>query len=74
MQISTNQSINDAIAKAGGQKQLAIDLGVTQQFISASVQKGFLPPERAMQVEQMYGIPRKKMVNPKLAKLLGDAV
>lgn len=53
-----------AVDKAGGVVELAEALGVSRQFIGRCVARGWLPIERAQQVEDLYGIPREKLVKP----------
>lgn len=62
--------VEEAIRAAGGQKQLARILGVTQQFISHCLARGYVPPARAVAIEKELGIPRKRLVSPRLITLV----
>ncbi len=64
--------IAKAIRAAGGQAKLAEQLGVSQQFISMCHQRGWVPLMRAVEIEAVYGIPRKELLNPRLVSLLDD--
>lgn len=74
--------IEQAIAKAAeqaqaggktrsGQVQLAEELGVSQQLISRWVIRGWVPPERVVEIEALYGISRKLLLKPSLVDLVG---
>ena len=58
--------VDVAVDKAGSVKDLALSLGVTTQFIYRARARGWLPPDRAAQVEDMFGIEREKLVKPAL--------
>lgn len=55
---------------AGSQTALAKAIGVSQQAISKWVRDGRVPPERALAIEGMFGVPRADLVGKKLRKLL----
>lgn len=61
-----------AIKAAGNQTKLADALGVSQQAISKWTRLGWVPVDRAIEIEAQYGIPRRDLVNPKLRDLLGN--
>ncbi len=64
--------IEQAVQKAGGQADLAAVLrpAVTQQAVSKWVARGWLPADRAVEVEKLYGIALRDLVSPTLAKVL----
>jgi DNA-binding transcriptional regulator YdaS (Cro superfamily) len=61
--------IYDAVLAAGGQKQLADQLGVTQQLISQWIRRGFVSLNHVTELESRYGIPRARLINPKYLRL-----
>lgn len=63
--------IEDAVAAAGSQAALGEKLGVSQQVVSSWERRGWVPALRAIEIEQVYGIPRKRLVNPRLFDLVG---
>ena len=58
-----------AIEAAGGAMALARILKVSHQVVDAWRLRGWVPAERALQLEARYRIPRAKLVNDKIAKL-----
>jgi hypothetical protein len=65
-----NEHLNAAIEKIGGARETAAYLKLSHQAVYAWVKRGFAPTKRAAQIERKTGIPRKKLINPKLVKLL----
>jgi len=63
--------IEEAVRKAGSQTNLAKILGVSQQFVSACVRKGYVPPHRALEIETQLGVSRSRLVNRRIAELMG---
>jgi DNA-binding transcriptional regulator YdaS (Cro superfamily) len=61
--------VQDAILAAGGQKQLALHLGVTQQLVSQWLKRGYVSINRVTEIESHFGIPRARLVNPKYLRL-----
>lgn len=59
-----------AVKEAGSQTQLARALGVTQQAISIWLHQGYAPPDRAREIEMLYGVPRASLVSPKLLSMI----
>ena len=68
--IDFNSGIRRAVKLAGNQKKLAEALGVSQQYVSLAVRQGYISPDRALEIEMEYGIPRQELVNPKLIRIL----
>ena len=66
-----SEAINEAIRRAGSQGKLAKRVGVSQQAVNVWVKNGFMPPERASQVESQFGIPAVSLIDPQLANIIG---
>jgi len=64
--------ISTACEAAGNQARLAEGLGVTQQAVSAWVRQGWVPLHRAKEIEALYGVPRSKTMNPRVADLVSQ--
>lgn len=62
--------IEDAVEKAGGQVKMALQLGVTQQAVSKWVRGGSVPVRRALEIEAQYGVPRSRLISPRLIDLV----
>jgi hypothetical protein len=63
-------AVDEAIAKAGTQRALAISLGVQQPVIAHWKRKGWVPVKRAIQISEIYGIPWATLVRPELRAVL----
>ena len=63
--------IKRAVEQAGGAAKLGAVLGVSHQAVYVWIKRGWVPNDRAVQIEQLYAIPRADLVNPKLAALFG---
>jgi DNA-binding transcriptional regulator YdaS (Cro superfamily) len=61
-----------AVQEQGGQSELARRVGVTQQAVNKWLRRGWVPAMRAVEVEQATGIPRQRLVNPRLRELVGS--
>jgi DNA-binding transcriptional regulator YdaS (Cro superfamily) len=59
-----------AIDLAGGACALAHNLGVTHQAIYTWAKRGWVPMQRALQIETEYGVPRTQLLKPELAAIL----
>lgn len=62
--------IQAAVRAAGGQGKMATALGVSQQAVSLWLRRGYVPPRHIVQIETLYGVPRARLINPKIADLL----
>lgn len=62
--------IDEAIAAAGSQEELARLIGCTQQNVSFWKRRGYVAGERVVEVEQVSGVPRARLINPRLRGLL----
>lgn len=60
-----------AVSKAGTVARLAKAMGVSRQFLYNCLQKGFVPVDRAPEIEQLTGIPARELIDPKLRKIAG---
>lgn len=54
------------VEKAGGVSALARVLGISRQIIYLWLKRGFVPPIRAIQFEEMYGVSRSELMDPVL--------
>ena len=63
--------ISEAIEAADGQVKLAKLLGVSQQAVSGWKRRGWVPASRSAEIEQQTGVPRQRLVNPRLLELVG---
>lgn len=61
----------DVIVAAGGQSALARKVGVSHQAVSRWVKCGWIPVAHIIQVENMFGVPRARLINPKHLAILG---
>lgn len=62
--------IQEAIAQAKTQAALAIALGVSQQVVGQWLRRGWVPADRAQQIETLYGIDRMRLIKPRLRDLI----
>lgn len=65
--------IDQAIEKAGGQEALAATVGCSQQNVSFWKKQGYVPVLRAVEIEQATGVPRIKLINPRIWSVLDTA-
>lgn len=65
-----NTGIADAIRAAGSQDRLASMLGCKQQNVSFWLRRGYVPVARVVEVEQVTGVSRDRLVKPGLLDLL----
>lgn len=63
-------SLETAVKKLGGARKLAAKLKVSHQIVYVWAERGWAPVKRAAQIERLTGIPKSKLINPQLAKLL----
>lgn len=62
--------IREVVLIAGGQAALARQLGVSQQAVSKWVRRGFVPVDRVVEIEAQFGVPRHRLIEPKLRDLV----
>ena len=68
-------TLKAVIGQAGGsQIDLARALGVTQAAVSKWVMRGWVPLDRAREIEALYGVARTQVANPKVVDALTDAL
>jgi hypothetical protein len=61
--------IKKAIEMAGGANALATKLDVTHQAVYVWLRKGWVPSQRALEIEKLFDIPRAELFKPELAAL-----
>jgi len=71
--LTDQTGIDKAVRSAGGAASLAAKLGVSHQAVYQWIQNGWVPLERAMQLEKLYDIPRAELLSPRLAALVEPA-
>jgi DNA-binding transcriptional regulator YdaS (Cro superfamily) len=59
--------LNDTIARAGGIIKFSREMGVKPQAVTNWRMQRFVSLERAIQIEQLYGVPREKLITPDVA-------
>jgi hypothetical protein len=62
--------IQRAVKLAGGQNELGAMIDVTQQNISKWVISGYAPVDRAIQISELFDIPARQLVSPKIQSVL----
>lgn len=62
--------IAEAVDAAGSQKKLGDFLGVTQQSVSLWLGQGYVPNEHIVSIEAQFGVPRARLINPRIAALV----
>lgn len=62
--------IAQAVEAAGSQKKLGDALGVTQQSVSLWLARGYVPTEHIVSIEAQFGVPRTRLINPRIANLV----
>lgn len=65
-------AVFELVHKAGSQAALAEQLGVSQQAISKWLRRGYVPVKRVLECEATFGVPRVRLINPRLRDLVGD--
>jgi DNA-binding transcriptional regulator YdaS (Cro superfamily) len=71
--LTDQTGIDKAVRSAGGAASLAAKLGVSHQAVYQWIQNGWVPSERALELERIYHIPRAELLSPKLAALMPPA-
>jgi len=61
-----------AVELSGSIAELAKKLGVSRQVIYVWIRQGFVPLRRAIQIEEIFGIPRVQLIDPVLHTIFSD--
>jgi DNA-binding transcriptional regulator YdaS (Cro superfamily) len=69
---SATTGIERAITQAGGQDSLAERMGCTQQNVSVWKKNGYVPLVRAVEIEQLTGVPREDLISPRIKEVIGQ--
>ena len=56
------------VEKANGVSAVAKQLNVSRQVVYIWLRRGYAPPIRAIQLEELYGIPRTELMDPVLLR------
>jgi hypothetical protein len=59
-----------AIERGGGIIKFCLKMKVTHQAVYSWKSRGWVPPERAVALEAVFGIPRTDMMNPDLVRAI----
>lgn len=62
--------IAEAVLREKTQQALAKKLGVSQQVVSSWLRRGWVPLRRAQEIETLIGVPRARLINPRIADLV----
>ena len=62
--------ISKAIEAYGGLQRLGDALGVSRQAVWKWQQRGWVPLDRALEIEKLCGVPRGELVKPAIAAAL----
>lgn len=57
-----------AVEAAGGVSALARQLRISRQALYVWLKRGYTPPIRAIELEELYGIPRSELMDPVLMR------
>lgn len=63
-------NIDTAIEAVGGKAFLARRLGVTHQAVCLWASQGFAPPQRAIQIAEISGVPGIALVSPAVRQMV----
>lgn len=69
---SSYSGILAAAVEAGSLSELARQVGVSPQAVQQWAGQGFVPLNRIAEIETIYGIPRKELMNPKYTAALAE--
>ena len=67
-----SNAVFELVLKAGSQAALAEQLGVSQQAISKWLRRGYVPIKRVLECEATYGVPRARLLDPRLRDLVEE--
>ena len=60
--------IYKAVEKAGGVSAMAKAINVSRQVVYIWLRRGYAPPIRAIQIEEVLGVPRVDLMDPVLLR------
>lgn len=63
-------AIDAAIERAGGIMKFCSQMRVTHQAVYSWRKRGWVPPERAVVMEAIFGIDRNTLMNPDLVRVI----
>jgi DNA-binding transcriptional regulator YdaS (Cro superfamily) len=66
-----DSGVRKAVKQAGSQAAMARELGVSGQVVGFWLKQGFVPVQRAAEIENLYGIPREELVSAKMRNAMG---
>lgn len=66
----TSTGLYRAVNAYGAVSKLAKAMGVSRQWLYMALQKGYVPPPRAVEIEKLTGVPARELVDPKLRKVV----
>lgn len=67
-------AVQTACERAGTQRSLAATLGVSEQVVCVWAKRGWVPLARAQEIEALFGVPRKSLINPRLLDLVSAEI
>lgn len=63
-------ALDTAITRAGGIMRFAQNMRVTHQAIYGWRKRGWVPADKALVIESVFGVPRADLMEPRLAAVL----
>ena len=66
------ETLKTLLVAAGGQRELATKLGVSQAAVSKWLMQGYVPLRRAVEIEAVYGVHRTRTANPRIVQALSS--
>ena len=64
------EALETAITRAGGIIAFSKAMGVTHQAVTSWRQKAYVPLQRAVSIEAIFGVERTSLIDPQVASLL----
>jgi transcriptional regulator with XRE-family HTH domain len=69
-QLTFLPGIDRAIIAAGSQEALADQLGVSKQAVQKWAARGYVPFNRAIEIEALYNIPGRDLIDQRLIEIV----
>lgn len=67
------QALDEAVVKGGGIVAFSRALGISPQAVNGGWRRrGWVPQLRAMQIERLWGVPARSLMDPKLVDALAE--